>query len=107
MENNNEDQKIVSTTSEEDVVIYRGARAMPFIIGMETLDRIGTSGISSNLMVYLTTVFNMKNVIATVLINIFNGTIYVTPLFGGFLSDSYFGRYNTIAFASLSSLIVY
>ncbi|KAK0585959.1 hypothetical protein LWI29_036969 [Acer saccharum] len=105
MENNNEDQKIVSTTSEEDVVIYRGARAMPFIIGMETLDRIGTSGISSNLMVYLTTVFNMKNVIATVLINIFNGTIYVTPLFGGFLSDSYFGRYNTIAFASLSSLI--
>ncbi|KAL5740113.1 hypothetical protein ACOSQ2_029293 [Xanthoceras sorbifolium] len=96
-------EKIVS--SSEDIVIYRGVKAMPFIIGMETLDRLGTFGTSSNLMVYLTTVFNMKNVTATILVNIFNGTVYISPLFGAFLSDSYFGRYNTIAFATLSSVM--
>ncbi|KAL5806631.1 hypothetical protein ACOSQ4_029364 [Xanthoceras sorbifolium] len=39
-------EKIVS--SSEDIVIYRGVKAMPFIIG--------TFGTSSNRMVYLTTV---------------------------------------------------
>lgn len=75
--------------------------------GNETFEKIGTSGTLSNLMVYLSTVFNMKNITAATLINVLNGTSNMAPLLGAFLSDSYFGRYKTLAFASISSLLVY
>ena len=74
--------------------------------GNETFENLGTIGTLSNLMVYLTTVFNMKSVIAATIVNIFNGTSNMTPLLGAFLSYSYFGQYKTLAFAAMSSLLV-
>lgn len=82
---------------------YRGVKAMPFIIGNETFEKLGTIGTSANLLVYLTTVFNMKSITATNLINIFNGTCNFGTLLGAFFSDTYFGRYKTLGFASVSS----
>lgn len=98
-------EEAVVSTDEESVINYRGVKAMPFIIGNETFEKLGTIGTLANLMVYLTTVFNMKNVTAATLINVFNGTSNLAPLLGAFLSDSYFGRYKTLAFASISSLL--
>ncbi|KAG6793516.1 hypothetical protein POTOM_002727 [Populus tomentosa] len=46
-------------------------------------------GSSTNLAVYLTTVFNMKSVTATTLINVFTGTTNLAPLIGAYLSDTY------------------
>ncbi|XP_059642711.1 protein NRT1/ PTR FAMILY 2.9-like [Cornus florida] len=96
-----EEEKIAS--SDEPVINYRGVKAMPFIIGNETLEKLGTIGTLSNLMVYLTTVFNMKSVTAATVINIFHGTTNMATLLGAFLSDSYLGRYKTLVFASMSS----
>ncbi|TXG58554.1 hypothetical protein EZV62_016383 [Acer yangbiense] len=98
-------ENIITTTNEEAVIKYSGVKAMPFIVGNETFEKLGTIGTSSNLMVYLTTVFNMKSITAATLINFFNGTTNMAPLVGAFLSDSYFGRYKTLAFASMSSLL--
>ncbi|OVA00322.1 Proton-dependent oligopeptide transporter family [Macleaya cordata] len=95
--NNNKKKKKVNN--------YRGVKVMPFIIGNETFEKLGTIGTSSNLMVYLTTVFNMKNVSAATLMNVFTGTTNLTPLLGAFLSDAYFGRYNTLGFASIASFM--
>ncbi|KAK4778398.1 hypothetical protein SAY87_018585 [Trapa incisa] len=86
--------------------LHRGLKAMPFIIGNETFERLGTIGTLSNLTVYLTTVFNMKTVNAATLINLFNGTSNMSPLLGAYLSDTYLGRFNTLCFASVSSLLV-
>ncbi|KAF8390284.1 hypothetical protein HHK36_024809 [Tetracentron sinense] len=94
-----------STTTDVPKINYRGVKAMPFIIGNETFEKLGTIGTSSNLMVYLTTVFNMKSVTAATLINVFNGTTNLAPLLGAFLSDTYFGRYKTLGFASISSFM--
>lgn len=63
-------------------------------------------GTSTNLLVYLTTVFNTKSFTATNVINIFNGTINIATLVGAFLCDTYFGRYKTLGFASVSSFVV-
>ncbi|XP_059303882.1 protein NRT1/ PTR FAMILY 2.11-like [Lycium ferocissimum] len=82
---------------------YGGIKAMPFIIGNETFEKLGTIGTSSNLLVYLTTVFNMKSITATNLINVFNGTCNFGTLLGAFLSDTYLGRYKTLGMASISS----
>ncbi|TMW99521.1 hypothetical protein EJD97_002412 [Solanum chilense] len=79
---------------------YRGIRAMPFVIGNETFEKLGTIGSSSNLLVYLTSVFHLKSITATNIVNIFNGTCNFGTLLGAFLSDTYFGRYNILGFAS-------
>lgn len=74
--------------------------------GNETFEKIGTMGALSNLLVYLTSVFNMKSITAVMLLNIFQGTSNLAPLLGAFLSDTYFGRYKTLAFASIASFLV-
>lgn len=84
---------------------YGGIKAMPFVIGNETFEKLGTIGTSSNLLVYLTTVFNMKSITATNIVNIFNGTSNFATLIGAFLCDTYFGRYKTLGFASVSSFL--
>ncbi|KAL0357513.1 UNVERIFIED_CONTAM: protein NRT1/ PTR FAMILY 2.11 [Sesamum calycinum] len=97
------DEKINAPTKKEPN--YRGVKAMPFVIGNETFEKLGTIGTSSNLLVYLTTVFNMKSITATNVINIFNGTCNFGTLLGAFLSDTYLGRYKTLGIASISSFL--
>ncbi|KAL0355908.1 UNVERIFIED_CONTAM: protein NRT1/ PTR FAMILY 2.11 [Sesamum radiatum] len=89
---------------DDDEINYRGLKVMPFIIGNETFEKLGAIGTLSNLQVYLTTVFNMKRISATTLLNVFNGTTNIATLVGAYLSDTHFGRYNTLGFASIASL---
>ncbi|KMT10401.1 hypothetical protein BVRB_5g115290 [Beta vulgaris subsp. vulgaris] len=84
---------------------YSGVKAMPYIIGNETFEKLGTIGTSNNLLVYLTTVFNMKSMTATNVLNIFNGSANLATLFGAYLCDTYFGRYKTLGFASVASFM--
>jgi hypothetical protein len=88
------------------VLILNIEKQKKTIAGNEAFEKLGTIGTSSNLILYLNNVFHMKKVTAATLINIFNGTTNMAPLLGAFLSDSYFGRYKTLAFASMSSLLV-
>jgi peptide/histidine transporter 3/4 len=85
--------------------IYRGIKAMPFVIGNETFEKLGTIGTSANLLVYLTSIFHLRTITATNLNNIFSGTCNFGTLIGAYLSDTYFGRYKTIAFASVASFL--
>ncbi|XP_017973961.1 PREDICTED: protein NRT1/ PTR FAMILY 2.10 [Theobroma cacao] len=94
-----------ATTTDEPKINYRGIKAMPFVIGNETFEKLGTTGTATNLLVYLTAVFNMKSITATNLVNVFNGTCSFATLIGAFLSDTYFGRYKTLGFASVASLL--
>ncbi|KAL8042176.1 hypothetical protein ABFX02_09G033400 [Erythranthe guttata] len=89
---------------DEPEINYRGIKSMPFIIGNETFEKLGAIGTLSNLQVYLTTVFNMSRISATMLLNVFNGTTNIATLVGAYLSDTYFGRYKTLGFASVASL---
>lgn len=72
----------------------------------ETLERLGTIGLLSNFMVYLTRVFRLEQVDASNVINIWSGFTNLTPLVGAFISDAYIGRFTTIAFASFATLFV-
>lgn len=92
-------------TNNEPEIRYRGLKAMPLIIGNEAFEKLGTIGTSNNLLIYLTTVFNMKSVTANTFINVFNGTANFATLPGAFLCDTYFGRYKTLGFASVASLL--
>ncbi|KAK1289352.1 putative peptide/nitrate transporter [Acorus calamus] len=84
---------------------HRGWRAMPYVIGNETFEKLGTIGTSANLLVYLTSVFNMSRISAANLIFIWRGTTDIAPLLGAFISDSFLGRYKTVGIGSIASLV--
>lgn len=74
--------------------------------GNETFEKLATLGLLANIMVYLQDQFHMKQVFATNVINIWSGTTNFAPLIGAFLSDAYFGRFRTLAYASIASFLV-
>ncbi|KAG8049384.1 hypothetical protein GUJ93_ZPchr0009g402 [Zizania palustris] len=84
---------------------HRGWKAMTYVIGNETFEKLGTIGTTANMLVYLTTVYHMHSVDAVTLLNFFTGTTNLAPLLGAFLCDTYLGRYNTLAAASISSFL--
>ncbi|KAL0355905.1 UNVERIFIED_CONTAM: protein NRT1/ PTR FAMILY 2.11 [Sesamum radiatum] len=97
-------EKIVENDDEVEIN-YRGIKAMPFIIGNETFEKLGAIGTLANLQVYLTTVFNMTRINGTMLLNVFNGTTNFATLIGAYLCDTYFGRYKTLGFGSFASFL--
>ncbi|PKA48361.1 putative peptide/nitrate transporter [Apostasia shenzhenica] len=103
-------RKDVEAAGEEEPALrdqiphHRGWKAMPYVIGNETFEKLGTLGTSSNLVVYLTTVFRMSSVSAATILLIFNGTTNLSPILGAFISDSYLGRYAVLGVASVASL---
>ncbi|XP_010547793.1 PREDICTED: protein NRT1/ PTR FAMILY 2.11-like [Tarenaya hassleriana] len=80
-------------------VVYRGWKVIPFILGNEAFEKLGIIGTMSNLLLYLTSVFNLKSVTAVTIINAFGGTINFGTFVAAFLSDTYFGRHKTLLFA--------
>ncbi|XP_047047362.1 protein NRT1/ PTR FAMILY 2.11-like [Lolium rigidum] len=92
-----------SSEAGEPVQNHRGWKAMPYVIGNETFEKLGTIGTVSNLLVYLTTVYHMQGVSAAILLNVFNGTSNLATVAGAFISDTYLGRYTTLAAATICS----
>ncbi|KAH9603693.1 hypothetical protein KSS87_023818 [Heliosperma pusillum] len=80
--------KTMDNENEKKLIKYNGWKAMPCVIGNETFEKLGTIGTSSNLLVYLTTVFNMKSMEATNVLNIFNGSANFGTLLGAFLWEN-------------------
>ncbi|XP_057826887.2 protein NRT1/ PTR FAMILY 5.10 [Cryptomeria japonica] len=80
-------------------------KASLFIIGVEIAERFANSGISSNLITYLTSVLNESTASAASNVNIWSGVQCILPFLGAFVADSYLGRYWTILVASLVYLL--
>ncbi|XP_047084000.1 protein NRT1/ PTR FAMILY 2.11-like [Lolium rigidum] len=102
------EQEADSSSSEdagEPVQNHRGWKAMPYVIGNETFEKLGTMGTISNMLVYLTTVYHLQSVSAAIMLNVFSGTSNLATLAGAFVSDTYLGRYTTLAAATISSFI--
>ncbi|KAG2319734.1 hypothetical protein Bca52824_012947 [Brassica carinata] len=105
MEVEKTEKNITGEEDDESKIIYRGWKVMPFIIGNETFEKLGIVGSSSNLVIYLTTVFNMKSITAATVVNIYGGTSNFGTIVAAFLCDSYFGRYKTLSFAMIACFL--
>lgn len=53
-------------------------------------------GISKNLVTYLTKILHESKVNAARNSSAWSGACYLTPLFGAFLADTYWGKYRTV-----------
>lgn len=63
-------------------------------------------GIASNLVIYLTKKLHEGTVESSNNVTNWIGTVWMTPLIGAYIADSYLGRYWTFMIASAIYLVV-
>ncbi|KVH91021.1 protein NRT1/ PTR FAMILY 5.2-like [Cynara cardunculus var. scolymus] len=74
----------------------RGAwTACSFVVVYEVFERMAYYGISSNLIIYLTTKLRQGTVRSSNNVTNWVGTIWMTPILGAYLADAVLGRYWT------------
>ncbi|KAL6010700.1 hypothetical protein ACLOJK_001138 [Asimina triloba] len=66
---------------------------------VEIAEQFSYSGISANIIIYLTNVLHEPAVSAAKNTNIWAGVSCFLPLLGAFVADSYLGRYRTMLYA--------
>ncbi|KAM0024290.1 putative ABC-type nitrate transporter [Helianthus debilis subsp. tardiflorus] len=67
------------------------------ILGVEGCERLATLGIAVNLVTYLTGTMHFGNASSANTVTNFLGTSFMLCLLGGFVADTFLGRYLTIA----------
>ncbi|KAL1551888.1 protein NRT1/ PTR FAMILY 6.2 [Salvia divinorum] len=98
------DEKLGLTVA--DAVDYKGCPAersktggwipAALILGIEIVERLSTMGIAVNLVTYLGGVMHLPSSTSANIVTDFMGTCFLLCLLGGFLADSFLGRYKTI-----------
>lgn len=63
-------------------------------------------GIASNLVVYLTTQLHEDTVSSVRNVNNWSGSVWITPLLGAYVADTYLGRFWTFTISSLIYVMV-
>lgn len=76
-------------------------KACAFLVGYEAFERMAFYGIASNLVNYLTTQLHEDTVSSVRNVNNWSGAVWITPLLGAYLADSYLGRFWTFTVSSL------
>ncbi|OMP07229.1 Proton-dependent oligopeptide transporter family [Corchorus olitorius] len=75
------------------------------ILGIEICERLSTMGIAVNLVTYLIDTMHLPSSTSANIVTDFMGTSFLLCLLGGFLADSFLGRFKTIAiFAIIQTL---
>ncbi|KAE8717838.1 Protein NRT1/ PTR FAMILY 5.1 [Hibiscus syriacus] len=76
-------------------------KACAFLLGYEAFERMAFYGIASNLVNYLTTQLHEDTVSSIRNVNIWSGSVWITPILGAFIADTYMGRFWTFTVSSL------
>ncbi|KAM5572855.1 protein NRT1/ PTR FAMILY 6.3 [Rosa sericea] len=74
-----------------------GWTSATMILGGEACERLTTLGIAVNLVTYLTGTMHLGNATSANTVTNFLGTSFMLCLLGGFVADTFLGRYLTIA----------
>ena len=79
--------------------------------GVELNERLTTLGIAVNLVTYLTGTMHLSNAASANIVTNFFGTSFMLCLLGGFIADTFLGRYtnfmmhNSTIFSSFCSSV--
>ncbi|CAE6041315.1 unnamed protein product [Arabidopsis arenosa] len=76
-------------------------RACSFLLGYEAFERMAFYGIASNLVNYLTTRLHEDTISSVRNVNNWSGAVWITPIAGAYIADSYIGRFWTFTASSL------
>ncbi|XP_075508946.1 protein NRT1/ PTR FAMILY 6.2 isoform X1 [Primulina tabacum] len=105
----------VQCLSVADAVDYKGFPAdksktggwipAALILVIEICERLSTMGIAVNLVTYLGETMHLPSSSSANIVTDFMGTCFLLCLLGGFLADSFLGRYNTIAIFAIIQML--
>ncbi|KAH9702761.1 protein NRT1/ PTR FAMILY 5.1 [Citrus sinensis] len=76
-------------------------KACAFLVGYEAFERMAFYGIQSNLVNYLTSQLHEDTVSSVRNVNNWSGVVWITPLLGAYIADTYIGRFWTFTLSSL------
>ncbi|XP_022146750.1 protein NRT1/ PTR FAMILY 5.1-like [Momordica charantia] len=76
-------------------------KACAFLVGYEAFERMAFYGIASNLVNYLTTQLHEDTISSVRNVNNWSGSVWLTPILGAYIADSFLGRFWTFTFSSL------
>ncbi|XP_075508947.1 protein NRT1/ PTR FAMILY 6.2 isoform X2 [Primulina tabacum] len=106
---------MVQCLSVADAVDYKGFPAdksktggwipAALILVIEICERLSTMGIAVNLVTYLGETMHLPSSSSANIVTDFMGTCFLLCLLGGFLADSFLGRYNTIAIFAIIQML--
>ncbi|XP_008437665.2 protein NRT1/ PTR FAMILY 2.8 [Cucumis melo] len=82
-----------------------GWRAVKYIIGNESFEKLSSMSLISNITVYLSTKYNVNGIFVVNVVNIWIGTSNVATLAGAFIADTRLGRYRTLLYGSIASFL--
>ncbi|XP_057952591.1 protein NRT1/ PTR FAMILY 2.8 [Malania oleifera] len=82
-----------------------GWKAIKYILGNESFEKLASMSLIANLTVYLNTQYNMGGMLLVNVVNIWSGCSNIAPLAGAFISDTYLGRFQTLLFGSIASFL--
>ena len=74
--------------------------------GYEAFERMAFYGVASNLVMYLTTQLHEDTVSSVRNVNNWSGSVWITPILGAYIADSYLGRFWTFTVSSLIYVLV-
>lgn len=72
----------------------------------EICERMGSLGLQRNLVTYFTTKMHLSNPKASNMVSNFVGALYLTPFIGGFMADTYWGRFWAITVFACIQVVV-
>ncbi|WCJ40807.1 Major facilitator superfamily protein [Euphorbia peplus] len=98
------------TEDQEDAVKNQtkpkgGLITIPFILGNESFERLSSYGLLPNMIFYLMRDYGVGVAKGASIIFIWNAASNFMPILGAFFSDSFLGRYSTIALGSIFSFL--
>ncbi|KAI4382894.1 hypothetical protein MLD38_008796 [Melastoma candidum] len=76
-------------------------KACAFLIGYEAFERMAFFGIGSNLVNYLSNQLHEDTIASIRNVTNWSGSVWITPIVGAYIADSYLGRFWTFTVSSL------
>ncbi|EEF52112.1 protein NRT1/ PTR FAMILY 2.8 [Ricinus communis] len=82
-----------------------GWNAIKYILGNESFEKLASMSLIANITVYLQTRYNMEGVFNVTVTTVWSGSSNITSLMGAIIADTYLGRFRTLFFGSIFSLL--
>ncbi|KAK4485701.1 hypothetical protein RD792_008347 [Penstemon davidsonii] len=83
-----------------------GWRAIKYILGNESFEKLASMSLIANITVYLRTRYNLSGILLVNVVQIWSGTSNISSIAGAIVSDVVLGRFLTLLFGTIFSLLI-
>ncbi|KAL3617965.1 hypothetical protein CASFOL_038286 [Castilleja foliolosa] len=99
-----DDETHLSSPSKSQSRKPGGWRAIAYILGNESFEKLASMSLIANITVYLRTKYNLSGIVLVNVVTIWSGTSNVAAIFGAIVSDAFLGRFLTLLIGTIFAL---